>query len=70
MIYQHSAADAHDGEEDEDRGPSKSARKREMHRLQGLGEELVALSADQLTKVPLPDNLRDAVREARRMTKH
>jgi len=51
-------------------GPSKSQRKREMHALQDLGEELVALSTDQLAKVPLPESLADAVREARRITKH
>lgn len=70
MIDERSTADGYDGYEDDDRGPSKSARKREMHRLQALGEQLVALSTDQLAKVPLPDDLRTAVREARRITKH
>lgn len=50
--------------------PSKSQLKREMHALQDLGEQLVALSSDQLKRVPLPDALADAVREAKRMTKH
>ena len=50
--------------------PSKSQLKREMHALQDLGEELVALSLDQLKKVPMPDSLADAVREAKRITKH
>ncbi|WP_332669782.1 ribosome biogenesis factor YjgA [Aromatoleum sp.] len=50
--------------------PSKSQLKREMHALQDLGEQLVALSLDQLKKVPMPDALADAVREAKRMTKH
>jgi ribosome-associated protein len=50
--------------------PSKSQRKREMHALQDLGEQLVALSAEQLKKVPMPETLADAVHEARRMTKH
>ena len=50
--------------------PSKSQLKREMHALQELGEQLVALSLDQLKKVPMPDALADAVREAKRMTKH
>lgn len=51
-------------------GPSKSSRKREMHALQGLGEQLVALSADQLAKVPIPDDLFAAVKDAKRFTKH
>jgi ribosome-associated protein len=55
---------------DAPRGPSKSSIKREMHALQALGEELVALSADRLAKVPLSDELRDAVADARRFTKH
>lgn len=50
--------------------PSKSSRKREMHALQALGEQLVALSAERLGKVPLPDALRQAVLDARRFTKH
>ena len=65
--------DAHysrDDDFDEDRGPSKSSIKREMHALQAIGEELVALSPERLKKVPLPDNLRDAVNEAQRISKH
>lgn len=50
--------------------PSKSQRKREMHALQDIGEQLVALSQDQLKKVPMPESLADAVRDAKRMTKH
>ena len=49
---------------------SKTKRKEAMEALQDLGEELVALSADQLKKIELPDNLRDAVREAQRITAH
>lgn len=44
--------------------PSKSSRKREMHALQALGEELVALSGEQLTRLALPDVLDTAVRAA------
>lgn len=50
--------------------PSKSAVKRAMTELQDLGAELVALSADQLKKVGLPDDLREAVRDAQRFTQH
>jgi ribosome-associated protein len=44
--------------------PSKSSLKREMHALQDLGEQLVALSPERLKKVPLPDALYEAVRAA------
>ncbi len=66
------ARDSDVPEQDEDayRGPSKSSRKREMHALQSLGEQLVALSAERLAQVPMPDDLRDAVRDAQRFTKH
>ncbi|MCR9105827.1 MAG: DUF615 domain-containing protein [Gammaproteobacteria bacterium] len=37
------------------RAPSKSARKREMHALQRLGESLVALSDKQLRSLPIED---------------
>jgi len=50
--------------------PSKSALKRAMTELQDLGAELVALSVDQLKKISLPDDLRDAVRAAQRITQH
>ena len=50
-------------------GPSKSQRKRESTALQDLGEALVALPADQLEAVALPDALREAVLEARRISK-
>lgn len=51
-------------------GPSKSQKKREMHALQDLGEELVKLSQDRLDKLDLPEALYDAVMDARRFTKH
>ena len=50
--------------------PSKSQLKREMHALQDLGEELVALSTDRLKKINIPENLREALRDAQRFTKH
>ena len=55
--------------EDEPVAPSKTQRKQQMEELQTLGEELVALSADRIKKIDIPDDLRDAVREAQRMTK-
>ena len=49
--------------------PSKTQRKRQMHELQDLGEQLVELNEEQLATVELPDNLRDAVLDARRIRK-
>ena len=50
--------------------PSKSRRKRESAALQDLGAELVALSAERLARVDMPERLRDAITEARRITSH
>ncbi|HTJ92531.1 MAG TPA: ribosome biogenesis factor YjgA [Pararobbsia sp.] len=50
--------------------PSKSQLKRDMLALQALGAELVALSKDAHKKMPLPEKLDEAVREARRITDH
>ncbi len=50
--------------------PSKSEKKRAMTALQELGEALVALPADRLAKIDLPDALRLAVQDARRFTQH
>jgi ribosome-associated protein len=52
---------------------SKTKRKRVMEEIQSLGEEIVlrATSADTLSSIPcLPENLRVAIREAQRMTRH
>lgn len=45
---------------------SKSQVKREMHALQALGEALVKLSTAELERIPMPDELRNAVRDAQR----
>ena len=49
--------------------PSKTQRKQQMEELQALGEELVALSVDRAKRIEIPEDLRDAVREAQRMTR-
>jgi ribosome-associated protein len=49
---------------------SKTRRKKEMHALQDLGERLVRLSREQLDRLPLPDDLREAIHEARRINSH
>ena len=50
--------------------PSKSQRKREMHALQDLGAELPALCVERLARIELPDALREALREAQRLSRH
>lgn len=49
-------------------GPSRSEKKRESDELQALGTELLGLRAGLLDPLPLPDKLRDALAEARRIT--
>lgn len=51
-------------------GPSKSQRKRESTALQDMGAELVELSPERLKKIEMPDNLREALRDAQRITQH
>ncbi|MFC5428526.1 ribosome biogenesis factor YjgA [Paraburkholderia denitrificans] len=50
--------------------PSKSQIKREMEALQELGEALVELPKDALKRMPMTEDLADAVHEARRITDH
>lgn len=52
----------------DDLPPSKSARKRAAHAAQKLGEQLVRMRAQDLALLPLPDDLRDAIAEAQRLT--
>lgn len=48
--------------------PSKSAKKREVEALQVLGAKLVELSADQIKKIDMPEELRAALKEAHRLS--
>jgi len=57
-------------EDIDDSVPSKTQRKKAMHALQDLGEELVNLSAEQLASFDLPETLREAIEQARRITAH
>ena len=68
MTDEHSAGRT-DADAD-DRRPSKTQRKKEMHALQALGQQLVELSADQLARVDLPEALREAVEFAHRVGSH
>lgn len=49
--------------------PSKSQRKRDVEKLQALGESLIALSPARLAEIPLPPDLLDAVLTARNITR-
>ena len=50
--------------------PSKSARKRVFLELQGLGEQLLRLTEEQLRSMELDENLFDAVIAAAKMRSH
>lgn len=49
---------------------SKTRRKKRMHELQALGVALTKLSHEALAHIELPEELREAVLEAKRYTKH
>lgn len=49
---------------------SKTHRKREMTALRDLGEELLSLKPGQLQQIPLPEQIRDAIDAALKMTSH
>jgi len=69
----HPRQDPHpDDSDDQDlpERPSKSQKKRDAHALQALGKELVALSAEQLKRIDMPENLRIAIAEAQRTRSH
>ena len=57
-----------DSEKQEDEEISRSQSKREAEALQDIGERLVTLNASRLAQLDIPDKLREAVREAKRLT--
>jgi ribosome-associated protein len=50
--------------------PSKSQLKREMTALQQLGEELVSQPKDRVMRVPMPEDVRDAILACQRIKDH
>jgi ribosome-associated protein len=50
--------------------PSKTAQKKAMLELQAIGARLVELTPAKLAAIEIPEPLREAVNEARRITKH
>lgn len=53
-----------------DAAPSKTQRKKDMHALQEIGEQLVELDPKKLAEFGLPEILIDAIHLARPMNKH
>jgi len=49
--------------------PSKTKIKQQMHDLQEIGEQLAGLPADKLAELDLPENLLDALRDLKRISK-
>lgn len=49
---------------------SKSERKRQATAMQDVGAELVKLSDEQLARIDLPEDLREALLECKRFNKH
>lgn len=49
---------------------SKTRRKKEMAGLQDVGAQLVGLPADALARIRMPERLREAIEDARRITAH
>ena len=50
--------------------PSKSQLKREMDALQKLGESLVAEPRDRVKRVPMPEDVREAILECQQIKDH
>lgn len=50
--------------------PSKSELKRQMTALQKLGQELVDSARDRVKRVPMPEDVRDAILECQTITNH
>lgn len=53
-----------------DEGPSKSQLKRDALAVRDLGSELAALGRAERARVPLPEDVRDAIEELNRTTKN
>ncbi len=51
-------------------GPSRTQRKHEVEALQTLGRTLTELARDQLKRIPMPDDLRNAILDWHRFPKH
>lgn len=59
-----------ENEIEQDTAPSKTQRKKDMHALQEIGEQLVELDPKKLTEFDLPEILKDAIQQAKSIQKH
>ncbi|SFE90726.1 ribosome biogenesis factor YjgA [Nitrosomonas sp. Nm166] len=59
-----------ENDDKQDIAPSKTQRKKDMHALQEIGEQLVELDQKKLNEFDLPEILMDAIKQARTMQKH
>src|SRR6476661_3975958 len=50
--------------------PSKSELKRQSNELQKLGEQLIEAPRDRVKRVPMPDNVKDAILMCQTITNH
>lgn len=66
--YEEPADETDPDEVEEQEGRGRSARKRASHELTKLGEQLIALRPNQRAALALPEQLEEAVVEARRLT--
>jgi len=57
-------------DDETDASPSRTQRKHEVEALQTIGRTLTELARDQLKRVPLSDDLRNAVQDWHRFPKH
>ena len=57
-------------DDDAERGPSRSQKKRDVEALQDMGALLVALPSAQFKRMALPDELRAAVAACRKITQN
>ncbi len=64
------ASDSEHENPEQDEGISKSQLKRDAHSLTELGKKLVQLDKGSLAKIPLPENLLDAINSARNIRQH
>jgi ribosome-associated protein len=62
--------DLYTDDEELDPAPSKSQRKRDAHGLQQLGTELLTVTESEWRKLALPEQLIDALKDAKRMPSH
>ena len=68
LVGYHTTRYFRNGEMEQDVTVSKTRRKQEMHALQSLGETLARLPGEQLSRLDLPDSLRDAIVQARQIS--